>query len=50
MIAALLLTYACLYGGYSLVRLLLDYGHILAGWLAMAAIYALFQGKDEIDV
>ena len=46
MIAAPLLAYACLYGGYSLAGILVDYGHILFGYLAMAAVYALFRGKD----
>ena len=50
MIAAPLLAYACLYGGYSAAGILVDYGHILVGWLAMAAIYALFRGKDKIEV
>jgi len=50
MIAAPLLTYACLYGGYSLSGILIDYGHILIGWLAMAAIYAFFRGKDAVEV
>lgn len=46
MIAAPLLAYACLYGGYSLPGILVDYGHILAGYLAMGGVYALFRGKD----
>ena len=50
MIAAPLLAYACLYGGYSLQGIMLDYGHILIGWLAMAGIYAAFRGKDKIEV
>jgi hypothetical protein len=49
MIAAPLLAYACLYGGYSLPGILVDYGHILVGYLAMAAIYAVFRGKDAIN-
>lgn len=49
MIAAPLLTYACLYGGYSLTGILVDFGHILIGWLIMAAIYAFFRGKDKIQ-
>lgn len=49
MIAAPLLAYACLYGGYSLQGILVDYGHILVGYLAMAAVYAMFRGKDAID-
>lgn len=50
MIAAPLLAYACLYGGYSLTGILVDYGHILAGYLAMASIYAMFRGKDKIEI
>lgn len=50
MIAAPLLAYACLYGGYSLSGILVDYGHILIGYLAMAAIYAAFRGKDKIEI
>lgn len=50
MIAAPLLAYACLYGGYSLHGILVDYSHILVGWLAMSAIYAAFRGKDKIEI
>lgn len=50
MIAAPLLAYACLYGGYSLTGVLVDYGHLLIGYLAMAAIYAVFRGKDKVDL
>jgi len=46
MVAAPLLAYACVYEGYSLHGILIDYGHILLGWLAMSAIYAAFRGKD----
>ena len=49
MIAAPLLAYTCLYGTYPLEGILMDYGHILLGWLAMGAIYAAFRGKDKID-
>ena len=49
MIAAPLLAYNCLYGTYPLEGILMDYGHILLGWLAMGAIYAAFRGKDKID-
>lgn len=49
MIAAPLLTYACLYGGYSLTGILVDFGHILIGYLVMAVIYAMFRGKDAVD-
>jgi len=50
MIAAPLLAYACLYGGYNLQGILVDYGHILVGYLAMAAIYATFRGKDALEI
>ncbi len=49
MIAAPLLTYASLYGGYSLTGILVDFGHILIGYLVMAGIYAMFRGKDAVD-
>ena len=45
MIAGPLLAYNCLYGNYSLSGILIDYLHILGGYLAMAAIYAAFRGK-----
>lgn len=50
MIAAPLLAYACLYGGYNLQGILVDYGHILIGYLVMAAIYAAFRGKDKVEI
>lgn len=50
MIAVPLLAYACVYGGYSLEGILVDYGHILLGWLAMSAIFAAFRGKDKIEI
>lgn len=50
MIAAPLLAYACLYGGYNLQGILVDYGHILLGYLAMGAIYAAFRGKDKLEI
>ncbi len=46
MIAAPLLAYACLYGGYSLAGILVDYVHILFGYLAMAVVYSIFRSKD----
>lgn len=46
MIAAPLLAYSCLYGDYSLSGILVDYGHILTGYLAMGAVYAFFRSKD----
>ena len=48
MIAAPSMAYACLYGGYSLQGYLVDFSHLLVGYLAMAAIYAAFRGKDAI--
>jgi len=45
-IAAPLLAYACLYGDYTLTGILIDYGHIFVGYMAMAAVYSLFRGKD----
>lgn len=45
MIGAPLLAYQCLYDGYSLQGILVDYGHILLGWFAMAVIFSLFRGK-----
>lgn len=47
MIAAPLLAYACLYGGYSLPGILVDYGHILFGYLAMAAVFSAFRSKGD---
>ena len=46
MIGAPLLAYTCIYDGYSLAGILMDYGHILIGWCVMALIYALFRGRD----
>ncbi len=43
MIAAPLMAYGCVYNGYSLAGILVDYSHILFGYLAMAAIYARFR-------
>ena len=45
MIAAPLMAYGCVYNGYSLSGILVDYSHILLGYLAMAAIYARFRRK-----
>ena len=50
MIGAPLLAYNCLYGTYPLSGILVDYGHILFGWLAMGAIYAAFRGKDKLEL
>ena len=45
-----ILAYASLYGGYPLSGFLIDLGHLLIGYLAMAAVYAAFRGKDRITV
>lgn len=45
MIAAPLLAYRCVYESYSLSGTLVDYSHILLGYLAIAAIYAFFRGR-----
>ncbi len=47
-IAAPIMAYACLYGSYSLSGYIVDFTHLLVGYLAMAAIYAAFRGKDAI--
>ncbi|WP_189497654.1 DUF1761 domain-containing protein [Algimonas arctica] len=39
------LAYQCVYSGYSLSGFLLDFGHMLIGYLIMAAIYAAFRGR-----
>ncbi len=49
-IVAPILAYACVYGGYPLSGYLIDLGHLLIGYLLMAAIYAAFRGKDAIEV
>jgi len=48
-LAAPLLTYACLYGNYSLTGIMVDFGHILLAYLVMAAIYAAFRLKDAVS-
>jgi len=50
MISAPIMTYACLYQGYTLHGILVDFAHILFGYLAMAAIYAAFRGKDKVEI
>lgn len=50
MIAAPLMAYACLYAGYSLSGILVDYGYILIGYFVSAAIYAAFRGKDKVEI
>ncbi|MGJ8560827.1 MAG: DUF1761 domain-containing protein [Litorimonas sp.] len=40
------LAYACVYQGYSLNGFLIDFGHMLIGYLIMAAIYAAFRGRE----
>lgn len=49
-IAAPILGYASLYGGYPLNGFLIDLGHMLIGYLIMAAIYAAFRGKDKVTI
>ncbi len=44
-----LLAYACIYSGYSLTGYLVDLGHHVVGFMAMAAVYAAFRGKGKID-
>jgi len=48
-IVAPVLAYACIYTGYSLTGFLIDFGHMLVGYLIMAAIYSAFRGKDAVD-
>lgn len=49
-IAIPLMAYACIYGGYPLSGFLIDAGHLTVGYLAMAAIYAAFRGKDKVEI
>jgi len=46
MIVGPVLAYACVYQGYSLHGYLIDFGHMLIGFIIMAAIYAGFRGRD----
>ena len=48
-IIAPVVAYACVYNGYPLSGYLIDFGHMLIGYLIMAAIYAAFRGKDAVD-
>ena len=48
-IVAPLLAYASVYEGYSLMGFFVDFGHLFIGYMACAAIYALFRGKDAVD-
>ena len=41
------LTYACVYSGYSLSGYMIDFGHMALGYLAMAAVYVGFRGKNK---
>lgn len=45
-IVAPILAYANVYSAYSLSGFLIDAGHLMIGYLIMAAIYAGFRGKD----
>jgi len=49
-IVAPLIAYACVYSGYSLTGYMVDMGHLFLGYLIMAAIYALFRGKDKAEL
>jgi|GEM_PF-432161 len=49
-IVAPLMAYACIYGGYPLSGYMIDIGHLAIGYLAMAAIYAAFRGKDKVEI
>lgn len=47
-IVAPVLAYASVYQGYSLEGFLIDFGHMLIGYILMALVYALFRGKDAV--
>lgn len=40
------LAYQSVYSGYPLSGFLIDFGHLLIGYLIMAVIYAAFRGRD----
>jgi len=40
------IAYACVYTGYPLSGFLIDFGHMLIGYLIMAGIYAAFRGRE----
>lgn len=46
-IVAPVLAYANIYQGYSLNGFLIDFGHLLIGYVLMAAIYAAFRSRDS---
>ncbi|GLQ21247.1 DUF1761 domain-containing protein [Algimonas porphyrae] len=48
-IVAPIIAYACVYTGYGLTGYLIDLGHLLIGYLIMAAIYSAFRGRDRVD-
>lgn len=48
-IVAPVVAYACIYTGYPLSGYLIDLGHLLIGYLIMAAIYAAFRGRGAVD-
>ena len=48
-IALPLLAYASVYSGYPWSGFFIDAGHILIGYLLMAALYAAFRGKGSMD-
>lgn len=40
------IAYQCVYSGYPLSGFLIDFGHMLIGYIIMAAIYAAFRGRN----
>lgn len=42
------IAYQCVYSGYPLSGFLIDFGHMLIGYIIMAAIYAAFRGRNAI--
>ena len=44
-----IVAYASVYTGYPLGGFLIDAGHLLIGYLIMAAIYAAFRGRGAVD-
>ena len=48
-IVAPVIAYACVYKAYPLSGYLIDFGHLLIGYLIMSAIYSAFRGRDRVD-
>lgn len=48
-VVAPVLAYACVYSGYSLSGYMIDFGHMLLGYLGMATVYSVFRSKGKID-